>query len=96
MTGRSSGLQPGKPAHLRHDMNATVLLRKPRACRLNLAPARLAAVVLGLLVGGATVRATDLASEFRQPPEAARPWVFEAMHDFRLTFLQGASYRRLS
>ena len=70
------GLQTVKPANLLHHMNATVLPRNPRARRFNPAPARLAAVVLGLLVGGATVRATDLAADFRQPPEAARPWVY--------------------
>jgi hypothetical protein len=76
MTGSINCLQIVKPASLLHDMNATVLPRNLRARRLNLAPARLAAVVLGLLVGGATVRATDLAADFRQPPEAARPWVY--------------------
>lgn len=59
-------------------MNVTVLFRSLRASVLIFAPApaRLAAVWLGLLAGGAAVRAADLEADFRHPPEAARPWVF--------------------
>ena len=56
-------------------MITIVLLSNFRSLGRNFA-VRLAAVGLGLLVGGATMRAADLAEDFRHPPEAARPWVF--------------------
>ena len=48
-------------------MNATVRCRNLTG---------LAALALGLLTAGATLRADDLATAFRHPPEAAQPWVF--------------------
>ena len=76
MTGRSRDRPTAKTARLFPHMNATELLRNVRVRRSHPAPARLAAVVLGLLAGAATVRAADLAADFHQPPEAARPWVY--------------------
>jgi len=60
-------------------MKVTVLFRSLRAGALIFAsaPARLAALLLGLLLIGRGVgRTADLAADFNHPPEAAQPWVY--------------------